>query len=233
MRPTSIIAGASRLPLTPKRGNKDFYKGTGQSRVPGGGHRTGPPGVHVVKGKAKYRILDEKVRVFVGPGAKVLEETELRPYVGTQQLLGSTGGSGSRTQFFNPYSRSSELRPKLPSFSPNPLLLSSSSSSSSSLGLMQSGEGQEEGKLTQKDFTKFSKKYQNLTGEEKQSLIMEFRRNWFNEMSNVYGGNGSSQSNEQIRSEEIQTKELEQRSVDQQQQQTNSSSTTTTIPPTI
>lgn len=27
MRPTSILAGASRIPLTGKRGNKDFYKG--------------------------------------------------------------------------------------------------------------------------------------------------------------------------------------------------------------
>jgi hypothetical protein len=28
MRPTSSLLGASRLPLTTKRANKDFYKGT-------------------------------------------------------------------------------------------------------------------------------------------------------------------------------------------------------------
>ncbi|EIN08689.1 hypothetical protein PUNSTDRAFT_69135 [Punctularia strigosozonata HHB-11173 SS5] len=57
---------ASRRPLTPKRGNKDYYKGTRQAYLPGG-HRTGAPGKHVVRGKAKYRLLDEKVRVFVAP----------------------------------------------------------------------------------------------------------------------------------------------------------------------
>jgi large subunit ribosomal protein L41 len=73
MRPTSSLLGASRLPLTTKRANKDFYKGTGQSYVPGGGHRTGPPGKHVVRGKGKYRLVDEKVRYYVGPGAEALE----------------------------------------------------------------------------------------------------------------------------------------------------------------
>lgn len=46
--------------------------GTRQAFVPGGGHRTGPPGKHVIGGKAKYRVLDEKVRYFVSPGADVL-----------------------------------------------------------------------------------------------------------------------------------------------------------------
>ncbi|WVQ70422.1 uncharacterized protein L199_008649 [Kwoniella botswanensis] len=197
MRPTSIIAGASRLPLTPKRGNKDFYKGTGQSRVPGGGHRTGPPGVHVVKGKAKYRVLDEKVRLFVGPGAKVLEETELRPYVATQQIIDTSKGL---TKFFNPYSKSSSNRPKFPSFSPMPLPPTTEVDG-------------EVGKLSKKDFTRFSKRYQNLSGEEKQALIMDFRRNWFNEMSNYYGGGGK--SNEQVQAEERETTELEQRSKEQ------------------
>lgn len=73
MRPTSRLLGASRLPLTTKRGNKDYYKGTRQSYVPGAGHRTGPPGVHVVKGKAKYRIVDEQVRYFVSPGVERIE----------------------------------------------------------------------------------------------------------------------------------------------------------------
>jgi len=75
---------ASRKPLTPKRGNKDYYKGvissdslplvvkltsstgTRQAFLPGG-HRTGAPGKHVIGGKAKYRLVDEKVRVFVAP----------------------------------------------------------------------------------------------------------------------------------------------------------------------
>lgn len=84
MLPTAArLSKASRAPLTPKRGNKDFYKGslyrftivlcvltvllgTRQAFLPGG-HRTGAPGKHVVRGRAKYRLLDEKVRVFVAP----------------------------------------------------------------------------------------------------------------------------------------------------------------------
>jgi hypothetical protein len=46
--------------------------GTRQAFVPGGGHRTGPPGKHVIGGKAKYRVMDEKVRYFVSPGSEVL-----------------------------------------------------------------------------------------------------------------------------------------------------------------
>ncbi|WVF72502.1 hypothetical protein IAT40_007318 [Kwoniella sp. CBS 6097] len=189
MRPTSILAGASRLPLTPKRGNKDFYKGTGQSRVPGGGHRTGPPGVHVVRGKAKYRVLDEKVRVFVGPGAQALEQTELRPYVATQQLL-----ANDETRFFNPFSRSSVDRPRLPSFSPNAL---------------PSASNAEDARPSKKDFTAFSKRYQRLNGPEKQALIMDARRNWFNEMSRLYGGGGV--SSQQVKTEEKATQEVEER----------------------
>ncbi len=40
--------------------------GTRQATLPGG-LRTGAPGKHVVKGKAKYRLVDEKVRYFVAP----------------------------------------------------------------------------------------------------------------------------------------------------------------------
>lgn len=73
--------------------------GTRQAFVPGGGHRTGPPGKHVIGGKAKYRVLDEKVRYFVSPGADVLNISavsdlahsrrhsdiaeQLKPYVAT------------------------------------------------------------------------------------------------------------------------------------------------------
>ncbi|EGO29521.1 hypothetical protein SERLADRAFT_378485, partial [Serpula lacrymans var. lacrymans S7.9] len=65
--PTVVcLSKASRRALTPKRGNKDFYKGTRQAFLPGG-HRTGAPGKHVIGGSAKYRLLDEKVRIFIAP----------------------------------------------------------------------------------------------------------------------------------------------------------------------
>ncbi|KAJ3721421.1 hypothetical protein DFJ43DRAFT_1094256 [Lentinula guzmanii] len=76
------LSKASRRPLTTKRGNKDYYKGTRQAFLPGG-HRTGAPGKHVVRGKAKYRLLDEKVRVFVAPPLHVIESSPLKPYVHT------------------------------------------------------------------------------------------------------------------------------------------------------
>ncbi|EIW70297.1 hypothetical protein TREMEDRAFT_30136 [Tremella mesenterica DSM 1558] len=76
MKPTTSIFGASRLPLTTKRGNKDFYKGARQSYVPGGGHRTGPPGKHMVSRKGKYRLLDDQVRFYVGPGEDTLSKTK-------------------------------------------------------------------------------------------------------------------------------------------------------------
>lgn len=46
--------------------NRLSGEGTGQAFLPGG-PRTGAPGKHVIRGKAKYRILDEKVRVYVAP----------------------------------------------------------------------------------------------------------------------------------------------------------------------
>ncbi|KAK8870063.1 hypothetical protein IAR55_000633 [Kwoniella newhampshirensis] len=187
MRPTSLLSGASRLSLTSKRGNKDYYKGTGQSRVPGGGHRTGPPGVHVVKGKSKYRILDDKVRVFVGPGAKVLEETELRPYVATRDE-----SEQNHQIFYNPFSRTSPSRPRIPSFSPN----------------VQPTESSD--RLTNQDFARFSRRYQALNGEKKQALIMDARRKWWEGMSALHGG-GSGLTPEVAVEEEGRTKELENR----------------------
>jgi len=74
------LSKASRRALTPKRGNKDFYKGTRQAYLPGG-HRTGAPGKHVIGGSAKYRLLDEKVRVFVAPPVQDLNDSPLKPYV--------------------------------------------------------------------------------------------------------------------------------------------------------
>ncbi|KAL1406140.1 hypothetical protein Q8F55_007824 [Vanrija albida] len=101
MRPSPSLLGASRLPLTPKRGNKDYYKGTRQAYAPGGGHRTGPPGQFVVKGKAKYRVVDGQVRVFVGPGMAAIEATNLKPYATTARTTPTA-------------------LPRLPSFGPNP-----------------------------------------------------------------------------------------------------------------
>ncbi|KAI0697012.1 hypothetical protein BC835DRAFT_1339736 [Cytidiella melzeri] len=89
MFPTlACFSKASRRSLTPKRGNKDFYKGTRQSMLPGG-LRTGAPGKHVVKGKAKYRLVDEKVRYFVAPPIQDIETSPLRPYVSTEVKLDS------------------------------------------------------------------------------------------------------------------------------------------------
>jgi large subunit ribosomal protein L41 len=48
--------GASRVPLSPKGGNKNFYKGT----------KTGPMGKFAA-GKTKYSIDPSKVRQFVVP----------------------------------------------------------------------------------------------------------------------------------------------------------------------
>ncbi|OSC98600.1 hypothetical protein PYCCODRAFT_1417491 [Trametes coccinea BRFM310] len=84
MFPTrACLSKASRRALTPKRGNKDYYKGTRQAFLPGG-HRTGAPGEHVVRGKAKYRLVDEKVRVFVAPPIEEIRSSALKPYVSTQ-----------------------------------------------------------------------------------------------------------------------------------------------------
>ncbi|KAI5119081.1 hypothetical protein M0805_004854 [Coniferiporia weirii] len=80
MRPTlACLSKASRRPLTPKRGNKDYYKGTRQSSLPG--LRTGAPGKYFGRGNAQYRLLDERVRVFVAPPIEDLNNSPLKPYV--------------------------------------------------------------------------------------------------------------------------------------------------------
>ncbi|KAI6029537.1 hypothetical protein BKA83DRAFT_4219885 [Pisolithus microcarpus] len=77
MFPTAArLSKASRRPLTPKRGNKDFYKGTRQAVLPGG-LRTGAPGRFIVRGSGKYRLLDEKVRVFVAPHISEINQCEV------------------------------------------------------------------------------------------------------------------------------------------------------------
>jgi len=80
MFPTLVcLSKASRRALTPKRGNKDYYKGTRQAALPG--LRTGAPGRHVIRGTAKYRLLDEKVRYFVAPAIEDIDSSPLKPYV--------------------------------------------------------------------------------------------------------------------------------------------------------
>ncbi|KAJ3544987.1 hypothetical protein NM688_g5682 [Phlebia brevispora] len=80
------MSKASRRPLTPKRGNKDYYKGTRQAFLPGG-PRTGPPGKHVIKGKSKYRLVDEQVRYFVAPPVDIINNSPLKPYVSVKASL--------------------------------------------------------------------------------------------------------------------------------------------------
>jgi len=50
--------------------------GTRQAYLPGG-HRTGAPGKHVVRGKAKYRLIDEKVRFFVAPPVEEINSSSV------------------------------------------------------------------------------------------------------------------------------------------------------------
>ena len=52
--------------------------GTRQAFLPGG-YRTGAPGKHVVRGKAKYRLCDEKVRYFVAPPIEDIRNSPVRP----------------------------------------------------------------------------------------------------------------------------------------------------------
>ncbi|KZT62489.1 hypothetical protein CALCODRAFT_489863 [Calocera cornea HHB12733] len=87
MFPTrAALSKASRLPLISKHANKDYYKGNRASSLPGG-PRTGAPGRHQIRGKAKYTLDDRKVRVFVAPPLEVLNSTPLKPYVSTQVRL--------------------------------------------------------------------------------------------------------------------------------------------------
>lgn len=46
-----------------------------------GSYRSGAPGAHVVKGKAKYRLVDEQVRYFVAPPVEEIENSPVRASV--------------------------------------------------------------------------------------------------------------------------------------------------------
>ncbi|KAJ7622936.1 hypothetical protein DFH06DRAFT_1009088 [Mycena polygramma] len=68
----------ARRPLQSFRANKDYYKGNRQSALVG--HRTGAPGVHIGK-RPGYRLLENKVRVFVAPPIDEILASPLKPYV--------------------------------------------------------------------------------------------------------------------------------------------------------
>ncbi|KAH9478796.1 hypothetical protein JR316_0009257 [Psilocybe cubensis] len=101
------LSKASRAPLTPKRGNKDFYKGTRQAFLPGG-RRTGAPGKHVIGGKAKYRLVDEKVRVYVAPPLEEIENSVLKPYV----ALGTRLNENQEMAIFSKFRTTGGLSPR-------------------------------------------------------------------------------------------------------------------------
>lgn len=75
--------------------------GTRHAFLPGG-HRTGAPGKHIIRGSGNYRLIDENVRIFIAPPIQVLDSTpvsivadvdrghltnpppQLKPYVATE-----------------------------------------------------------------------------------------------------------------------------------------------------
>lgn len=203
MKPSTSILGASRLPLTPKRGNKDFYKGksihlwhlgadadgkgTRQSYVPGGGHRTGPPGRHVVQGKAKYRLLDTRVRYFVGPGAEAMASTEVRPLV----LPAFQGDADEKLRPYVSTQNPSLPSTSLPSFSPNP--------------------DRPSGGFTIPAYTKFSRQYQRLSAPEKEALKVEARRKWWDGMVSQFGDRSALVADEEAATREVEKRAQEEK----------------------
>ncbi|KAJ6619933.1 hypothetical protein B0H10DRAFT_2216481 [Mycena sp. CBHHK59/15] len=81
-----------RKTLQSFRANKDFYKGNRQAALPGG-HRTGAPGVHINK-RPGYRLLEDKVRVFVAPPIHDILNCPLKPYVSTRVKLAHSQRNG-------------------------------------------------------------------------------------------------------------------------------------------
>jgi hypothetical protein len=79
-RPNAEIRTFTRVILTFRKSLllTDETLGTRQAFLPGG-HRTGAPGKHVVRGKAKYRLCDEKVRFFVAPPIEDIRNSPVRP----------------------------------------------------------------------------------------------------------------------------------------------------------
>ncbi|KAK4046776.1 Homoserine dehydrogenase [Microbotryomycetes sp. JL221] len=71
----AVMSKASRMPLSSKQGNKNFYKGTGS--FPGLGPKR--QGRHGTRSKAPYLLMPERMRTFVVPPA--LDKSDLRPYV--------------------------------------------------------------------------------------------------------------------------------------------------------
>lgn len=159
MNVTKVLRGASRLPLTTKRGNKDFYKGNGQSYVPGGGHRTGPPGKHVIGGKAKFRVMDDKVRYFVSPGADVLDLTDMKPYVATSVQVPETAR----------YSKSNPPTPFAPNIHHLPIKTVHPRTNQPL-------------RIKAHDTKTYAKWYRALSHEDRTRVIAETRKNWYETM---------------------------------------------------
>jgi len=127
MLPTLVrMSKASRRPLTPKRGNKDYYKGTRQAFLPGG-LRTGAPGKYFGKSNASYRLVDEKVRYFVAPPIEDIISSPLKAYVqvGTyltkdqlaEQPLGKLPKGGLTGEHYLAWSRARSSKTNPPSLS--------------------------------------------------------------------------------------------------------------------
>ncbi|SCV74027.1 BQ2448_6459 [Microbotryum intermedium] len=76
LRPTfPVLSKASRLPMTAKQGNKNYYKAQGR---------------HGGRGKAPYILMPERMRTFVVPSG--LNTTELKPYVAKEVKVDTKDG---------------------------------------------------------------------------------------------------------------------------------------------
>lgn len=100
-------------------------KGTRQSYVPGGGHRTGPPGKHVVQGKAKFRIVDEQVRIFVAPpqGALASTNVSLLLFLDTVHERGRSGDGPPVGDTLGNTADSTRVPPSAAPFTPDAISL--------------------------------------------------------------------------------------------------------------
>lgn len=123
----------------------------------------------MLRGTAKFRLMDERVRYFVGPGQEALETTDVSILVYTD--VWSHGHERLSRVQLKPYVstqvKSNDL-PRLPLFAPN----------------AQPRVGSDS--LTRNDFTRFSKRYQRLQPEERHALILDSRRKWWDAVSQTF-----------------------------------------------
>lgn len=68
-----------------------LFAGTRQAFLPGG-PRTGAPGKHVVRGKSKYRLVDEKVRYYVAPSIEDIQNSPVGPPFGSLPPISDSRG---------------------------------------------------------------------------------------------------------------------------------------------